>query len=152
MTFDTSINVYNPNNPTESLGRVPVEVNGIDTTYTETVENTAANYDLNAKALQSVYSSGTIPESDFGEFSANCFHASKQNMMFDKSINVYHPNNPTKVIGQIPIEFNGIDTTYAETVKNAAADYVQKAKDIQSVFAVKTSAVSSVTSANVIKP
>ena len=152
MMFDTSINVYNPNNPTESLGQTLVEFNGIDAAYTETVENAAASYDLNAKALQSVYSAGTIPESDFGEFSANCFHASKQNMMFDKSINVYHPNNPTKVIGQIPIEFNGIDTTYAETVKNAAADYVQKAKDIQSVFSVKTSAVSNVTSANVIKP
>ena len=72
--------------------------------------------------------------------------------MFDTSINVYNPNNPTESLGRVPVEVNGIDTTYTETVKNAAADYVQKAKDIQSVFAVKTSAVSSVTSANVIKP
>ena len=82
----------------------------------------------------------------------DCVYASEQNMTFDKGIEVYNPNNPTESLGRVPVEVNGIDTTYAETVKNAAADYVQKAKDIQSVFAVKTSAVSSVTSANVIKP
>jgi len=132
--LSSRMDVYNPNNSTELIGQVPVRFDGTNNgdTYNDIFQQTQDEYIQKAEAIQSVARAGTVP--DIAEFSEDCLYASESNWgVLNSRMDVYDPKNLTELIGQVPVEFNGRGTTYAEIVGNTAAEYTTNAEALQSV-------------------
>ncbi|MCK5518091.1 MAG: hypothetical protein KAI61_01635 [Alphaproteobacteria bacterium] len=130
FTSNQWMNVPDPNNTSEVLCEIPVKVYGAnDATYNKIVEGAINDYNEKVEAVQ--YAAEKLTDTNFDTFIDCCNQAANYDRIVSFNMDVYNPNDPTKVLFQIPVEFDGSNNVdYTKIVKNALDDYNEKSSAI----------------------